>query len=217
MCRKYIHVPTYADYHSEQVPKNQPWDRIEFTLQTIEAIFPPSTSPQPVKITEPAKFLLSFQYLIGVQLHANKIALPDRYNPATYPETQSMVTALCEYMDVREYFDGFEDLLYTLCCFIAEKVGADNGISWDQHTWIMKSINREWLSWVGRTIKRAIWMTMVWTVDDWPPTDAYHCLEIKRTVNRKYPGLQQKMEELDPAFAWVFGTLDHGCGRYGFY
>lgn len=212
MCRKYIYVPSYADCHPNDVPNNQPWDSLEFHLQQIEEIFAYGNSPQQAKIREPAKFLLSLQYLIGVQLHATQIAVPPRYNPATYPETKSMVTALCDYMDEEKDSDDFDHLVCTLCIVITKKIGADNGISWDRYNWIMNSINDEWLIWAGRTLKRALWMTMVWNLDDWPPTGAYHCLRIKRVVNLRYPCLQQKMEELDQAFAQGVGSLVQGCG-----
>ena len=215
MCRKSIHIPSYADYYPENIPLNQPWDHLELQLQAIEQIFASGHSPQQAKITEPAKFLLSLQYLIGVQLHANKLAVPIRYNPATYPETESMVAALCDYIDETRDSDGFNDfndLLCTLCSVIAHKIGADNGVSWDRHSWIVKSINDEWMIWAGRTVKRALWMTLVWAVDDWPRTEAYHCVHIKREVNLRYPRLQQKMEELDPAFALGVGSLERGCG-----
>jgi len=212
MCRKSIHIPSYADFHPESIPHNQPWDHLELQLQAIEQIFASGHSPEPAKITEPAKFLLSLQYLIGVQLHANKLAVPVRYNPATYPETKSMVAALCDYVDEPRDTEDFNHLLCTLCSVISQKIGADNGVSWDRHKWIVNSINGEWMIWAGRTLKRALWMTMVWTVDGWPLTEADHCVHIKREVNLMYPRLQQKMEELDSAFALGVGSLERGCG-----
>ena len=214
MCRKRIYLPSYADYHPELVPLNLPWDSLEFRLQIIDEIYTSGNFPRQVKITDPAKFLLALQYLIGVQLHAPPVSLPPRYNPATYPETKSMMTALCDYMDETKDPDNFNDLLCTLCNHIAERIGADNGISWDRHNWIISSINNEWLFWAGKTIKRALWMTMIWNMNDWPPTDAYHCLEIKRVVNLRYPCLQQKMEELNPTFARGIGSLRQGCGAF---
>jgi hypothetical protein len=217
MCRTYIYVPSYADHHPEHVPNNQPWDDLEFQLQKIEEHFDRRNSPHEVKITEPAKFLLSLQYLIGVQLHANKMALPPRYNPATYPETKSMITALCEYMNETMESNDIEDLLYTLCCHILEKIGTDNGIPWSRYIWILNSISDEWLSWAIRTLRRALWMATVWTLGDWPLTDAYHCLAIKMVVNLRYPYLQQKMEELDTAFTRGVGSLEQGCGTLDLY
>jgi len=161
---------------------------------------------------EPAKFLLALQYLIGVQLHANKIAVPTRYNPATYPETESMMTALCDYIDETKDSDKINDLFDTLSRLITIRIGADNGISSDRYNWIINSIDKEWGFWAERTLTRALWMTMVWTLDDWPPTNEFHCLRIKGVAELRYPCLQQKMEELDPAFACGVGSLEQGCG-----
>ena len=216
MCRKYIYIPCYADYYDEDVPDNQPWDHLEFRLRTIDEIFARGNAPQQVKITEPAMFILALQYLIGVQLHANPTALPPHYNPATYPETRSMVTAICDDIDDRKESCDFLGLFYALCTLVVKQVGADNGISWDRYHWIINSVGQEWLYWASKTIKRALWMTLAWTLDDWPLTNAYHCLEIKRKVNLRYPRLQEKMEELSPSFAEGAGSLAQGCGPLGF-
>jgi hypothetical protein len=210
----HIYLPSYADYHPDLVPRNLPWDYFEYHLKIIDEFYAGENSPGQSKITEPAKFLLALQYVIGVQLHASKIALPPRYNPATYPETKSMMTALCDYMDETKDHNNFNNLLCTLYSLIVEEIGTDNGISWDRYNWITSSLNREWLFWAGKTIKRALWMTMIWTMGDWPLTEPYHCLEMKRVVNFWYPCLQQKMEELDPAFAQGVGSLRRGCGGF---